>query len=77
MGRAGSSRRVYAVLTQHAPHFLQCTLRYISLTFIDFLEAIGRVADMKSLPLESELEGAGVRGAGGWGGRQGGGAGRR
>lgn len=35
------------------------------------------MADMKSLPLESELEGAGVRGAGGWGGRQGGGVGRR
>lgn len=39
--------------------------KYTSLTFIDFLEALGRVADMKSLPLESELEAAGGEPAGG------------
>jgi hypothetical protein len=34
--------------------------RYTSLTFVDFLEALGRVADTKSLPLESDLESAGA-----------------
>lgn len=33
--------------------------RYTSLTFVDFLEALGRVADMKSLPLDSDLDSAG------------------
>ena len=38
--------------------------KYTSLTFIDFLEALGRVADMKNLPLESDLEAAGAGGMG-------------
>jgi hypothetical protein len=40
---------------------LPCTAlqRYTSLTFIDFLEALGRVADMKSLPLDADLDAAG------------------
>jgi hypothetical protein len=33
--------------------------KYSSFSFIDMLEGLGRVADMKSLPLESELEAAG------------------
>ena len=33
--------------------------KMISLTFIDFLEAIGRVADMKSFPTSQDLEHAG------------------
>jgi hypothetical protein len=33
--------------------------KYSSFTFIDFLEGLGRVADMKSMPLEVELESAG------------------
>jgi len=33
--------------------------RYTSLTFIDFLEALGRAADMKSLPNPEDLEAAG------------------
>mgnify|MGYP006304423505 CR=1 FL=1 len=33
--------------------------RYISLTFIDFLEALGRAADMKSLPSPQDIEEAG------------------
>eukprot|EP00798_Chlamydomonas_sp_ICE-L_P023776 gene23776-9335_t len=33
--------------------------KYTSLTFVDFLEALGRMADMKSLPSESELNEAG------------------
>ena len=45
--------------------------KYTSLTFIDFLEALGRVADMKSLPLESELEAAGGSQAGGTGALEG------
>jgi len=35
--------------------------RYTSLTFIDFLEALGRAADMKSLPGPEDLEQAGAR----------------
>lgn len=35
--------------------------RYTSLTFVDFLEALGRTADMKSLPSAQELEEAGGR----------------
>lgn len=35
--------------------------RYTSLTFTDFLEALGRVADMKSLPLDSDLDAAGYQ----------------
>ena len=43
--------------------------KYTSLTFIDFLEALGRVADMKNLPLESNLEAAGAGRCGKmWGG---------
>ncbi len=34
--------------------------RYTSLTFTDFLEALGRVADMKNLPLDSDLDAAGA-----------------
>ncbi|KAG1678758.1 hypothetical protein FOA52_012798 [Chlamydomonas sp. UWO 241] len=33
--------------------------KYSSFSFIDMLEGLGRIADMKSLPLESELEAAG------------------
>lgn len=33
--------------------------KYTSITFIDMLEALGRVADMKSIPKESDLEAAG------------------
>ena len=33
--------------------------RYTSFTWVDLLEALGRVADMKSLPLDSDLEVAG------------------
>ena len=33
--------------------------RYTSFTWVDLLEALGRVADMKSLPLDSDLEAAG------------------
>lgn len=33
--------------------------RYTSLTFIDFLEALGRCADMKSLPPQADIEAAG------------------
>ena len=33
--------------------------KYTSITFIDMLEALGRVADMKSMPMESDLEAAG------------------
>ncbi|KAJ9524025.1 hypothetical protein QJQ45_022487, partial [Haematococcus lacustris] len=33
--------------------------RYSSVTFVDFLEALARVADMKSLPEEADLEAAG------------------
>ena len=33
--------------------------KYISITFIDMLEALGRVADMKNLPLQSDLDAAG------------------
>lgn len=33
--------------------------RYTSLSFIDFLEALGRVADAKSLPTASDLDAAG------------------
>ncbi len=36
--------------------------KYTSLTFIDMLEALARVADMKSIPKESDLEAAGVIG---------------
>eukprot|EP00983_Pelagomonas_calceolata_P113266 1159965-Pelagomonas_calceolata.AAC.23 len=35
--------------------------RYTSLTFIDFLEALGRAADMKSLPNPEDLEAAASR----------------
>lgn len=35
------------------------TLRYTSLSFIDFLEALGRVADAKSMPTASDLDAAG------------------
>ena len=34
--------------------------RYTCLSFIDFLEALGRVADMKSLPTASDLDVAGA-----------------
>lgn len=40
--------------------------RYTSLTFVDFLEALGRVADMKSLPTDSDLDAAGGCQAGGY-----------
>ncbi len=33
--------------------------RYTSLTFIDFMEALGRVADMKTLPTASDLADSG------------------
>lgn len=33
--------------------------RYTSLSFIDFLEALGRVADAKSMPTASDLDAAG------------------
>lgn len=33
--------------------------RYTSLTMIDFLEALGRCADMKSLPSPDDIEAAG------------------
>lgn len=33
--------------------------RYTSLTFVDFLEALGRVADAKSMPTASDLDAAG------------------
>jgi hypothetical protein len=33
--------------------------RYTCLTFVDFLEALGRVADAKSLPTASDLDAAG------------------
>ena len=33
--------------------------KYTCLSFIDFLEALGRTADMKSLPLDSDLDIAG------------------
>lgn len=32
--------------------------KYTCLSFVDFLEALGRVADMKSLPSESDLAAA-------------------
>ena len=32
---------------------------YTTLTFTDFVEALGRVADMKSLPTASDLDDAG------------------
>ena len=35
--------------------------KYTSITFIDMLEALGRVADMKNLPLQSNLDAAGKR----------------
>lgn len=35
------------------------THRYTSLSFIDFLEALGRVADAKSMPTASDLDAAG------------------
>lgn len=38
---------------------LCCPLRYTSLSFIDFLEALGRVADAKSMPTASDLDAAG------------------
>lgn len=38
---------------------LSCPLRYTSLSFIDFLEALGRVADAKSMPTASDLDAAG------------------
>jgi len=33
--------------------------RYMAITFIDFLDALGRIADMKMLPTKEELAGAG------------------
>lgn len=36
-----------------------CRVRYTCLTFVDFLEALGRVADAKSLPTASDLDAAG------------------
>ena len=33
--------------------------KYTSITFVDMLEALGRVADMMSLPSQSDLEAAG------------------
>ena len=33
--------------------------RYTCITFIDMLEALGRVADMKNIPLKNDLEAAG------------------
>jgi len=36
-----------------------CWHRYTTLTFVDFLEALGRVADAKSLPTASDLDAAG------------------
>ena len=40
--------------------------KYSCITFVDFLEALGRVADMKSLPSSSDLDlsGKGSRGGG-------------
>jgi hypothetical protein len=38
---------------------VRCRFRYTCLTFIDFLEALGRVADAKSLPTASDLDAAG------------------
>jgi hypothetical protein len=40
-------------------HARAATARWTSLTFIDFLEALGRVADAKSLPTASDLDAAG------------------
>ena len=40
--------------------------RYTSLTFIDFLEALGRAADMKSLPNAEDIEEAGSVHTLGW-----------
>lgn len=36
-----------------------CSGRYTSLSFIDFLQALGRVADTKSMPTASDLDAAG------------------
>jgi hypothetical protein len=33
--------------------------KYISITWVDMLDALGRVADMKSLPTKADLEAAG------------------
>ena len=42
--------------------------KYTSITFVDMLEALGRVADMMSLPSQSDLEAAGSLNAVGWDG---------
>jgi hypothetical protein len=36
--------------------------RYTCITFVDMLEALGRVADMKSLPSKVDIEAAGETG---------------
>lgn len=48
-----TERRVSVVAAWPTP------LRYTSLSFVDFLEALGRVADTKSMPTASDLDVAG------------------
>lgn len=48
---------VCKLLLLHAAPILPA--RYTSLSFIDFLEALGRVADAKSMPTASDLDAAG------------------
>lgn len=40
--------------------------RYISITFVDFLEAVCRLADIKPLPSHSELDAAGYESVMAW-----------
>jgi hypothetical protein len=50
---------VQAGVLPSRPHPYPADPRYTALTFTDFLEALGRVADAKSLPTASDLDDAG------------------